>query len=298
MKLISRALSILKGSNKATSHSEDNVSSLREGTYIRIGNDNIFYTILSTKSIFLIKDFELLSPTRIKIKDLNHHVYLKGDTITASYKEKELLSVFNIVNGGRGYKIGDQVSLVGGDASFNVETNSTFPAKFVINEIDDKGAVLSFGILENGRYINPPPKICDLIGGEGTNLVFECEYKQIDDRSVIERTIEQAHIEGNGTIITLNYSLPAALKDGKFSLKKSEIILTSDYKGENKIDVPYEIARDFTPYLMLPLLVRNSLSLELLVNNAFVRLDDKARQLDDKLAQIDEKLNVLEKKNT
>ncbi len=289
MKLQTRSVSILKGSNKAITHSEDNVSSLREGTYIRFGNDNIFYIVLSTKSIFLIKDFLFLSPTRIKIKDLNYHVYLKGDTITVSYKEKELLSVFSIIEAGYNYKVGDQVSLLGGDVSFNVESNSNFPTKFSVNEINDRGGIISFGVLENGRYINSPNKQVELIGGEGSGAIFECEFKTLDDRSVLERTIERSNVEEDFTVLTLNYSLPAALKEGKLSLKKSEITLASTYSGENKIDTIYEVARDFTPYLNLPFLVKNSLSTELLINNAFVKLDNKLRQIDLKIEELSKK---------
>jgi len=65
MRLSNCSFSILKNSNKGFCHSSDDVSGLREGSYIRIGNDNIFYTVKKTNPIFLIKDFTSIHPQKI-----------------------------------------------------------------------------------------------------------------------------------------------------------------------------------------------------------------------------------------
>jgi len=176
---------------------------------------------------------------------------------------------------------------MGGDLAFDIESNKTEPALFKVNEVDSRGAIISFGILSHGKYINPPPKQCPLLGGNGENAIFEVESKVNDDRKLVERSISWIKADHTGSELSLNYSLPASLKEGKLSIKKSEIILKENYSGEDQIDVPFEISRDFTPYLNLPLLVKNSVSYELLINNAFVKLDNKIRELEDRIKELD-----------
>ena len=79
------------------------------------------------------------------------------------------------------------------------------------------------------------------------------------------------------------YSLPTGIKEGKLSIEKWEMILVSNYQGENKIAQPFQVIRDFTPNYRIPLITKNSFNQELIINHALTILDKKIAELENKL---------------
>lgn len=277
-------ISILTNTNKCITSTSQDFGAVREGSYLRIGNDAAFYTIAKTQPVFYIKDFTVLDRKNIQVNgDFGLNV-LNGDVLTLSYKEYTLNTVLDI-KGGKGYKIDDILLIEDGDPAIDNTTGLKQFTKIRVSEVGEKDEIINIGILDNGKYITPPNKKVKV----GENAEFELDYQVKEDRQVIEKPADKVTIDNN-TIIRLAYELPKGLKEGKLSVKKWEIILTSNYVGNTQLNVSYEISRDFTSFLKLPLPVSNSLNTQLIVRQGFQMLDNKIKQLTDEINELKKKL--------
>lgn len=281
MKHIGYFVSINKDSNKVIGHSDADFSVVRPGSFIRFGNDDVFYTVIKPESLHFIKDFEVISNNQIKINGNIDNILLEGDTLYLTYKEYELNTLLRVVNGGSGYKTGDFVYVDGGILSINLEDNQKNPITFKIDAVDGTGAISSLSIHNNGKYIICPNNIVSVSGGFGSGARLELVYKILDLRANLDRSITKIDNRNSETIIDLNYYLPDGLKEGKISCEKYTLILKENYKGENKINVEYSILRDVTPYFGIPLAPKNTKTLDLIFNEAILKIDQELKKLKD-----------------
>src|SRR5689334_2185581 len=102
MKHIGYFVSVNKGSNKVVAHSDADMSAVREGSFIRIGSDSVFYTVVKPEFTHIITDFDVVARNQIKINSVLDNSLLVGDNIYITYKEYELATIFNISNPGSG----------------------------------------------------------------------------------------------------------------------------------------------------------------------------------------------------
>jgi hypothetical protein len=278
MKELGLVASALKGHNEIISDTEADWSVIREGTYFRFKGDMAFYTIASKERLYYIKDFDVLSSSLILVDD-NTSIFLQNqDSLTISFKEFECDTVVEIKNGGVNYKIGDKVSVKGGVLSKNLIDNTTQPTTLLVKQIGHAGNITEVSIEKNGKYILPPENECQIIG-KGMGAIIELEFSVSDKRGILEREIEKIELNSGQTKITLNFPLPENLKAGKLSIDKWKAFLSADYSGENKLGQSYEMLRDFTPNLNLPLMIKNSVSPEFVFNESMAILDKKLTEI-------------------
>ena len=264
-------LSIIKDSNTAIAHTEADLSNIREGSLIKFGTDDVFYTIARAEYKHYIKDFEVVSRNQIKINGDIGDSLLLGDNVYLTHKEYKLSNVIKIKSAGAKYKIGDIVTLFGGTLSISLSDNHPNPAKLKVVSVNGDGGISDLEIIGSGKYLESPSGRTD--GGSGTGAEVECDFSIYDDRANLDAVISNINNRTVDCTLTLGYNLPNGLKEGKLSCEKWCLHLTSNYTGDTKLNSDYTILGNLTPYLSIPLLVKNSPNNEFIINEALKRID-------------------------
>lgn len=286
MKIIGNMASVRKNTNTIISTTFADWSAIRSGTFIKFVDDFNFFTVSHVNKKTFLKDFVKAQSHVLQINENCGVNINEGDSLTISYKEYELSTVYKLISAGKGYSVGDVLTLDGGTPSLNLSDNTLNSGVITVNKIGEMGEILEFDITEKGKYITSPETITSLKGGDGSGAVIECGFKLSDHRSFIERDVERVEFKGSDTLVYLYYALPDSIKEGKLSIIKWEIVLTGNYTGENKINQTIQIIRDFTPNYRIPLLAQNAQNQELIFNNALITLDKKVAELEDKIKKL------------
>jgi hypothetical protein len=281
MKFVGSYIAVLNNTNRVIGSSDSDWSGIRNGDLIQIGSNPNFYTILSVNDCLFHSDFEVLSSNTIKLKNNSKINILELDNIVLNYNEYELFTIFKLINRGCGYQVGDIVTVRGGFPKIDHSIDKRDQTLLKITDVNDKGEVQFLTIENEGHYISPPDKIGYTDGGHGDGLAIELDYSKIEKIYSIEREVSKIYEDGR---IVLSVPLIAGLKEGFIDIKKWELNLNIPYIGENLYHSRYDIIRDFTPHLRLPLSTNNLTALQLSYNKAISILDSKIKELDDKLS--------------
>lgn len=291
MKPLGFTVSVLKDTNAVIASSEVDLGSVREGSYLRIGNDTLFYQVARAEEFFYIKNCDCINKQTIRVNEDVGVNLLPGDTLDISFKEYGFDSFFGIINGGGGYAVGDILYLKTGKPSVNTTTGVTQATAFLVLAVNEAGSITEVGVHQEGKYIEPPENTSEVIGGTGGGAVFEVQHYLLDDRTIIERNIHNITKGIGYTDVTLVYPLPMIIDKAKFSVRKWRMILTSNYLGDDKFHETYQVARDFTPALHLPLLAKGSFNSELLLNKALSLIDAKCLEYENRIKELEAKFN-------
>lgn len=275
-------VSILNNTNRLVSSSGDNFGGLRQGSFIKIGEENILYQVAKAERFYFLKDFKVIGNREIFIDSDTEINLQKEDIIKVIYDEYELRQLINIVKAGKFFKTDELLTVLGGELSIDMSSGIGESTKFRVVDIDESGGVKQLATVKNGKYISPPPNTCE-VKGEIQTAELELAYKQVDSRSIIERTIKGISKATEGTTITLDYSLPMSVKGGKLSVEKWELILLNNYMGPTLINGPYSLYKDFTPNLQIPLMLKNSTSVDLIFNQAMQKIDAEIQSIKNKI---------------
>lgn len=289
MKLIGNIGNIKKNTNRLISTSFSDWSAVRDGTFIKFDGDSHFYTASHTEKRTFLKDFIVFKPNVLKVDEDCGVNINEGDTLNISFKEYELATLYKIISSGKGYRVGDHVTIGEGVASLNIQDHTLNSTVLEISKVENNGEITEVTIINRGKYIDPPNKITPLKGGIGSGASAEVSYKLTDHRTFINRDIQSIEFKGSSTFVTLVYPLPDGIKEGKLSVEKWEILLTTPLKGENKVNQTFQITRDFTPNYGMPLIAKNSLNQELYINHVLGVLDQKIAELEGRVKELEKK---------
>lgn len=287
MKIIGTIGSIKQHSNKLISTTYSDWSAVREGSFIKFDDDIHFYTVSHLEKKTYLKDFVVVDSSVIQVNENCGANINPEDSLYISYKEYEISTINKIIGAGTNYKVGDRLNLAGGKASINTRDNTLNTGEITVNKIGNSGEILEVSISNHGKYIDTPPLITSLQGGNGQNATIEFSYRLSDHRTFIERDVESVEFKSAETIIHLVYGLPNGIKEGKLSIEKWEITLTSNYTGITKINHPFQVIRDFTPNYKMPLIAQNVVNQELIYNHTIAILDRKIAELEKRIKELE-----------
>jgi hypothetical protein len=273
-KNFSNSISVLKNSNKLISSTQDSFAGIRPGTYIKFGNIDVLHSIVGARNFFYSKDFITEASQKLIIKDDTGITLQRDDQIKIIFDEYKLNYILNITNPGRFYNKGEILRVDGGTPSINLMDGNVFLTKFIIEEINpDGGGILKLALDEAGRYLQPPTGAVTLSGGKGDGAIIEPVYTVIDNRNIQDRVIKDIEVRNNQTYLTLDYPLPSMVKQGKLSLEKWEVELSSPYSGDTQLNIEYKLFRDFTANYNFPLTVKNNPESHLIYNQFVSQID-------------------------
>lgn len=280
------SVSIENDTNKVISSSDDKFIGINIGTLIKIEGDSLLHTIQDRQSFFYIKDFDMNGSKNLIISE-DVGIYLqKSDSLKITYKEYEAKFIINIKNGGQGYMVGQDIYPKGGILNIDIKTGIPLRTCLNIQEVDSNGSIKSLSLKESGKYLSPPDNISELDCVRGEKAEIEIKYLELSNRTFVERSIENIYFSDGKTIIVLNYALPSNLKQGKLSVEKNTLILSENYTGPTKRNLIYQICKDFTPNIKLPLLLKNSLSPDIAYNKACLIIDKEITEIKKRLKLI------------
>lgn len=276
-------VSIQNNSNKIIGSSEEKFTGIGKGNLIKIGNNDSLYTIIDKDKFSYIKSFNFIDGKTILIdEDIGINLQ-RGDSINISYKEYELMMIYEILEKGNGYNVGDELKATDGVLNIDISSGNINPTVLKVTEINANGGIEQIEILEKGKYISPPNNPVSFSSNNGQEVKFNLKYKECDNRTIIERTIQTINVKDNKTYLYLNYSLPPNIKNGKLYVEKHILIIDSNYLGNTGSNINYELFRNFTPYCKIPLMLKNTMSPDVIYNKAILQIDKELKTIKDKL---------------
>lgn len=278
--------SVLNNSNRVISSTEESWGSVREGAYFKFVRDSVFYNVAKVKPIFYVKPFKVISNTEIEIEESNQIMIFTGDCFKISYKEYQLLTVVSPIERGAGYSKNDILTLDGGILSINPFDGSFSPARLRVESVSADGLIIQLSLDNVGKYVKTPEEICTLSGGSGKGAKVKVKFHEYSERSILEKTALSCTKGINKIIIKLDSPLLDNISDGKISLEKWEILLSSNYAGENMTGESYELTKDFTPNLNLPLVTKGSFYPESFYNMSINLIDAEFTKLRKEIEQL------------
>lgn len=285
--------SVLKDSNRVICESKCDPSHLSSGSRIKFYLDPESYTIARIEELFYIVSFEVRSNGDLLIKDNVDINLVLGDVVDVSYKEYELDTKVNIIGAGSGYLVGDVLTIREGTPYTDVDTKIDKYSRLEISDTNEFGGVISLKVIDAGKYIKVPSEQVSFghepQGGKGSGLELVLIYKTINNRATISREIFEIGKDGDKYSVRLNHSLPKNIKEGKISVKKYQMFLSSNYASESKFNASYQLITDFTENYKFPYLIQGSLSAAAVYNEAITALDAKIKTLEDKIARLEDR---------
>lgn len=275
------SVSIAANTNRVVSSSQSSFSGTRAGTYVKLGDDDILYSVSKVNQFYYPKNFEVIDNRTIKL-NLNTEVNLQpNDVLKIIYEEYELTDILEIKNGGRLFSNDDILTILGGELSIDIREGFGHPTKLKVEETDDNGCIKKLSLLQAGKYI-VPPKEFEFTSTNGVNADIQLKYSIIDSRAIINRVIKTLDFKEKETILGLDYSLPLGIKNGKISVEKWEIFLNMPYP-KTEYNIKYVCFKDFTPELNIPLIPKGTPNFELLYNQAMIKLEKKIVELEKRI---------------
>ena len=288
------SVSVENGCNKITSSSEDRFLGIGKGSLIKVGEEPILYTVIGRDSFFFIKEFYSENSKILSFADDIGSNIQKGDILKITYKEYEAKFISSIVSEGSGYIPESDLNIIGGVLSVDVSVGFGQPTSIYPSSVNSDGAILQAGIKYSGKYLSPPQNPVKSRSNRGSNAEFDIKYIEIPNRSFVDRTVADIYISEGKTFIVLDYSLPPNLSSGKISVEKSVLTLSENYSGKTQKNLSYQIYKDFTPLMKLPLQLKNSLSPEITYNKSCMIIDSEICNLRNEILDLKDRLVKLE----
>ena len=276
-------VSSTKGSNKVVACAKVNWGALREGSFISISGDSVFYKIANKRKFLYTKQVKVSNDGNRLIIDHNIGNMLgSDDEVSFTNKEYKIKSA-SVSNGGSGYQVDDILRIDGGTPKLNPAQDIDNAALLRVAEVDENGSILSLELSNEGVYYIAPESSCNALSGSGTSAVVVIEAELLDSSPIEARSVTIVELSSDQTVIHLNHALPPDLSEGEIKTEKWELTLDSEYVGESKFNVAYEVVKDFTPNYDLPLIYGDLASSHLLYNEAMALIDKRFKDIEDRL---------------
>jgi hypothetical protein len=280
--------SVVRDTNTVIGCSRADWSSVRDGSFIILGSDKVFYRVADKRRFSFEKEVTVihtesgLNNSKLKI-DYNIGALLNvEDEISFIYSELHGVSA-SVSSGGQGYVVGDVIKPEGGVCKYNSLDEIDAPFQAEVLAVDASGGVTSIKIKSEGLYILAPQPSDNAVGGSGSGCVLNITFRTKETRPIEERSIENITLSEGSTVIELNHPLPPRLNSGVIKTEKWELSLSANYSGESRFNSHYEIVKDFTPNYNLPLMYSDLKSSHMVYNEAIAILDQRIKAIEDKL---------------
>ena len=277
--------SVVQGSDKVTACAKADWSNIRDNSFILIDGDKVFYQIINRRKYTYKTSVTVLNGTQLKIHSNVGTTLGVDDDVSFRSAEYNVKSG-SVNNGGNGYTEGDLLSPQGGVCKYNSLDEIDMPAQFEVTNVDNNGEVSSLKLINGGSYNSPPDNSCALLGGSGDGASVTLSSASSDTISVEERGVSLVELADNETIIHLNHALPPKIETGEIEVDKWELTINRDYVGESKLSAGYDIIKDFTPNLDLPLLHKEIIMSHLLYNESVIKIDEKIKNLENDIESL------------
>jgi len=276
---------INEGSNELYASSEYNVEA-RNGTFVKIGKNEIFYQIETSKKLNLKKRFRSCVD-HLTIKGDYSSKISPGDNAKLYFSESEAVSVTKIVDGGKKHQFDDTFHVKGGFLSNTSDNLNGQPTILKVTSVRKDKSVQEFKIENPGRYLTPPENPVIAKDEDGNVIQIEMEFDQAAETSIFERDFKSVHYKDGKTFLHLNYSFPAEIKSGELILSKSVICLSKEYAASSVAGAPCQTCEDFSPINKIPLMPPRTISAHSIYNKAMETIDQRFQEMEKRLTRLE-----------
>ena len=276
---------INEGSTELYASSEYDVVA-GNGTFVKIGKNEIFYQIERSKKLNLKKRFESHS-NYLTIKGDYRRQISPGDNAKLYFGESEAVSVTKIVDGGKSHQFDDTFHVKGGFLSNTSDNLNGQPATLKVTSAHKDKSVQELKIENPGRYLTPPENPVMAKDQDGNIIQIEMEFDQAAETSIFERDFKGVEYKDGKTFLHLNYSFPVEIKSGELILSKSVIGLSREYGASSVTNTPCQTCEDFSPINKIPLMPPRTISAHSIYNKAMETIDQRFQDMEKRLTRLE-----------
>ena len=277
--------SLERGSNRLYVKSDRTVA-VKNGAFIKLGVNDIFYRAENTESINIKKKFEAFGDT-LSIKGNYSYKLAPNDSATITFEEYQASEILSIGESSSKYQIGDRLYAQGGITSSSSGNLTGEYVEIEVVKISEQSEILKAKITKPGLYITAPENPVQVMNEAGKLIEMDLEFDSSDNVSILERDFTAVDIVETSTKIKISYALPKGVKKGEMVISKQIIFLEKSYESESFENEPCQITFDYSPINGIPLLPPRSLDPQTTYNEAVKIIDAKLLELDKRLTRME-----------
>ena len=255
------------------------------GSYVKVGKNEVFYQAESSRKFTLKKKFKSHLDHIILKGDYSSQIS-RGDSAKLYFSEKELVHVNDIVRNKKDSVFGETFTIEGGDLSRSQDNLAGAPAQIKVTAVDAKKQIQEFLIYEGGGYLTPPENPATATNESGQKIKVNLEFDEAAENSVFERDFTSVEFENGTTTLRMSYQFPRAITAGEMILSKTEITLERQYEGSTVFNAPCQTSSDFSPIHNIPLMPPNCIAPHAIYNKAIETIDKRFQDIDREIARL------------
>ena len=290
MRNFSNTVAVKERDHRVVATTNDDWRHVRLGSSIRFGDEKIWYEIGNVKKDLYVKEFTIKN-NKVKIANNDDLNFLPNDSVKITYKEYAIYTIVKILAPGNTFYAGESVNVLGGEPSVDNVNGVSLGAKIRVDEVDYQGGIVKASILNEGKYIRTPNDVAEINGRSGKSAMLKLEYKILEKRVLLNRTITRIEDVGARTVLYFDYNLPK-ISSGKISAEKWHMMLVNPYRGDTGLTNGYEILKDFAPNSNFALLDAGSTNPEQVINLDLKRIADRFSKVEKRIEWLEKKIRL------
>jgi len=277
--------SIQRGSNQLYVRSDKTVA-IKNGAFVKLGTNDIFYRAESSEKINLKKKFTR-NENVLTVKGDYNYKLSPHDKCKITFDEYEAVEISHIEESSSTFKIGQKIYVLGGTTS---SSSGNLTGEYTIMEvakITPSGEITQAKIIKPGLYINPPKNPIQVTDEDGRRIEMNIEFDGASTISILERDFEGVNGTAAETKLKTAYPLPAGVEKGELTVSKQVILLDKEYSHESFSNQLCQITFDYSPVSGIPLLPPNTIDPQTTYNEGIRIIDQKLLDLEKRITRIE-----------
>jgi len=214
----------------------------------------------------------------LMISNLSEKKIYKKDFLEIILTEYDAERIPRIVDKGKGYQKGENLSFEGFEGAFTLS----------INEVNEEGGIVSANIETNKSFFSPGYKEVAPSGGSGKGHKLTVEMKDNGKRTVTGKYVRESLFDKRANYINFEYGLPDFIEKGEIKIYRTEIKLGKKYEGddlESVICIAHKA--DYTEKFGIPIAERGTINAYKLYNQGAQIIEDKIIELESRIIELE-----------
>ena len=277
--------SIQRGSNQLYVRSDKTVA-IKNGAFVKLGANDIFYRAESSEKINLKKKF-IRNENILTIKGDYNHKLSPNDKCKITFDEYEAEEISHIGESSSPFKIGRKIYVLGGTTSSSSGNLTGEYTTMEVTKTTENGEITKVKITKPGLYINPPKNPVQVTDEDGRRIEMNIEFDISSTVSILDRDFQSVNGSASETKLKTLYPLPAGVEKGELTVSKQIIFLDKEYSHESFSNQLCQITFECSPVSGIPLLPPNIIDPQTTYNEGIRIIDQKLLDLDKRLTRIE-----------
>ena len=275
----------IKNGSKELYSSTNFMVTTPNGCYVKIGRNEVFYQVESSRTLQLKKKFKCYGDHIVLKGDYSAQIS-EGDSAKLYFSEKELVYVSEIVKNKKDSVFGEIFTLEGGNLSSSQNNLTGSAARIKVTAVNKEKEIQETLIYEGGGYLNPPENPVTAVNESGQQIQLNLEFDNAAESSLFERDFRLVDFKDGETRLDMSYNFPKSITEGELILSKKIIVLEREYSGKTVFNVPCQTSSDFSPINSIPLMPPYCVAPHAIYNKAMETIDKKLQEMNLEIAKL------------